>query len=276
VPQFTRDGIQFHFQDSGSGRPFVFQHGLGADVTQPFGLYRPPATVRLIAFDARGHGQTQPLGDPTHLRFTTFGEDLRAVLDHLSVERAIVGGISMGAALALHFTLRWPERVEALVLSRPAWLEKPCPWNVSMFTLVAGLIRRHGPEKGLVEFRRTPEYHDTLAQWPDVANSLSLQFQHPRAAESAEKLERIINDTPHPDRAAWSRIRVPALVLGNRLDPIHPFEYAEDLAHAIPGAVLREITSKSVSVPQHEADVQRCLDAFLPTIELAPRGHLAN
>ena len=57
-------------------------------------------------------------------------------------------------------------------------------------------------------------------------------------------------------------MRAPTLVLGNRPDPVHPFDYAEALARAIPGAELREITSKSVSVSQHGADVQRCLDAF--------------
>lgn len=263
VPHFSRHGIQFHYRETGEGRPFVFQHGLGADVTQPFGLFRPPPGVRLIAFDARFHGQTHPAGDPGHLRFQTFGEDLLALMEHLRVDRAIVGGISMGAALALHFTLRWPERVEGLVLSRPAWLEAPCPWNVKMFTLISGLLRQHGREGGLAEFHRTEEHRETAAHWPDVAQSLSLQFQHPQAEEAAAKLERIITDRPHPDRAAWGRIRVPTLVLGNRQDPIHPFEYAEELAGAIPGAQLREITSKSVSVERHGADVQRELDEFL-------------
>jgi len=263
MPTFSHDGIQFHYQDAGSGLSFIFQHGLGADVTQPFGLFQPPPGIRLLAFDARAHGETLPLGDPTKLCFATFGDDLRAFLGHLGIERTLLGRISMGAALALHFTLRCPERVLGLVLSRPAWLEAPCPWNVKMFTLVSGLIRKHGPAQGLVEFQRTSEYHETLAKWPDVANSLSLQFESPRAEESAEKLERIIHDTPHPDRAAWSSVRVPTLVLGNRLDPVHPFEYAEELAGAIPGAELREIASKSVSVEQHGRDVQDALGAFL-------------
>lgn len=267
VPHFTRDGIQFHYREVGAGRPFIFQHGLGADVSQPFELFKPPPGVRLIAFDARAHGGTRPLGDPGRLCFQSFGEDLLALMDHLSLERAIVGGISMGAALALHFTARWPERVEGLVLSRPAWLEAPCPWNVRMFGLVSGLLRKHGPGQGLAEFQRTREYLETRAQWPDVANSLSLQFQNPRAEESALKLERIIRDSPHPDRRAWAAVRVPALVLGNRLDPIHPFEYAEELARIIPGAELREITSKSVSLAQHNADVQRWLGEFLGRLQ---------
>ena len=263
MAQFTNDGIQFHYRDEGAGLPFFFQHGLGADVTQPFGLFQPPAGMRLIAFDARGHGLTKPVGDDAKLCFRVFGEDLLALTKHLGIKRAIVGGISMGAALALHFALRWPGRVTGLVLSRPAWLETPCPWNVKMFTLVSNLIRKHGAPQGLVEFQQTPEYHEALAKWPDVAISLSSQFQNPRAEETAPKLERIIRDTPHPDRAAWATVRVPTLVLGNRLDPVHPFEYAEELARAIPDAELREITSKSLSLEQHHADVQRALGEFL-------------
>ncbi len=263
MPHFAHEQIQFHYQEAGTGLPFFFQHGLGADVSQPFSLCRPPAGIRLIAFDVRAHGQTQPIGDPAKLCFQTFGEDLLALMNHLRIERALIGGISMGAALALNFTVRWPERVTGLVLSRPAWLEAPCPWNVKMFTLISGLIRNHGAGPGLVEFQRTTEYHEALAKWPDVANSLSLQFQHPHAEESAVKLERIIKDSPHPDRASWARIRVPTLVLGNRLDPVHPFEYAEELSRAIPGAGLREIAPKSVSVERHEAEVRGALDEFL-------------
>jgi pimeloyl-ACP methyl ester carboxylesterase len=263
MPHFTHDQIQFHYRDEGAGLPFIFQHGLGADVSQPFSLCHPSSGIRLIAFDARAHGQTQPLGDAAKLCFQTFGEDLLALLQHLGIERGIVGGTSMGAALALNFTVRWPERVTGLVLSRPAWLETPCPWNVKMFTLISGLIRKHGAAQGLVEFQRTPEYHEAREKWPDVANSLSLQFQHPHAEESAVKLERIIKDTPHPDRAAWAAVRVPVLVLGNRLDPVHPFEYAEELARVIPGAKLREIASKSVSVERHESDVREALSEFL-------------
>ena len=263
MPTFDRDGIQFHYEESGSGLPFFFQHGLGADVMQPFSLFKPPPGIRLIAFDARGHGQTRPTGDPAAVAFKIFAEDMFALMRHLRIDRAIVGGISMGAALALHFALRWPERVVGLILSRPAWLEAPCPWNVKMFTLVASLIRKHGAQRGLLQFKRTPEYEETIEKWPDVAGSLCLQFQNLRIEETAFKLERIIKDTPHPDRHQWRNVKVPTLVLGNKRDPIHPFEYAQELARTVPNARFREITSKSVSVEQHNSDVQRALDDFL-------------
>lgn len=267
MPTFTHDGIEFSYQESSShGRPLVFQHGLGGDTAQPFGLFRPPPGVRLLAFDARAHGRTRPVGPVDRLCFQTFGEDLRAFLDHLGVERAVVGGISMGAALSLHFALRWPERVEALVLSRPAWLEAPYPWNVRMFSLISGLLRKHGAAEGLTEFQQTPEYQEAREKWPDVATSFTTQFMGAGAEETALKLERIIRDSPHPDRAAWARLSMPVLVLGNRQDPIHPYEFATEMASAIPGARFEEITSKSVSIERHTADVQRALEAFLAGI----------
>jgi hypothetical protein len=51
--------------------------------------------------------------------------------------------------------------------------------------------------------------------------------------------------------------------MGNQRDPIHPFEYAEVMARLIPGATIRELTPKSVSLEQHNADVQRHLMEFL-------------
>ena len=41
MPFFDHDDVQFHYREAGRGLPFVFQHGLGGDINQPFGLYRP-------------------------------------------------------------------------------------------------------------------------------------------------------------------------------------------------------------------------------------------
>jgi len=266
---FHRAGIDFHYQEKGSGRAFIFQHGLGGDVSQPLGLFQPPPGLRLLAFDARGHGQTRPLGDPARLNFLTFGEDLNAFLDHLGLDWVVMGGISMGAALALHFTLRWPERVRGLVLSRPAWLEAACPYNVKMFTCISSFIRKRGATQGWADFQQTPEYQEALAQWPDVARSFSLQFLNPRSEETAIKLERIIRDQPHPERKAWSTVAVPTLVLGNARDPVHPLEVAKELAQSIPGAEFTEITSKSTSVERQTAEVQQALEKFLKQLNMS-------
>src|SRR5262245_29135793 len=127
MPTFRHDGLEFHYRETGGGLPFVFQHGLGADLNQPFCLFQPPPGFRLIAFDCRAHGLTTPLGTENKINIATFADDLAALLDHLSIAAAVVGGISMGAALALDFALRFRGRVLGLVLSRPAWLDQPHP-----------------------------------------------------------------------------------------------------------------------------------------------------
>src|SRR5436305_462059 len=109
MPFFDCDGLTFHYREAGMGTPLVFQHGLGGDVNQPFGLFAPPPGIRLLAFDCRGHGETRPLGNPEKLSLASFADDLLACMNHLAIERAVVGGISMGAAVALNFALRFPE-----------------------------------------------------------------------------------------------------------------------------------------------------------------------
>lgn len=264
MAEFLHDGIRFHYRDDGSGIPFVFQHGLGADLSQPFSLcHPPPEGVRLIAFDARAHGQTTPVGPLENISLRTFADDLGALLDHLGIRQAVVGGISMGAAITLNFALRHPGRVLGLVQSRPAWLDAPHPWNVAMFSLISRLIHEHGPARGKQQFLGTPEYRDTLARWPDVALSLAGQFDSPVAAETAFKFERIIRDTPCADRREWAGIKIPTLLLANRQDPIHPFEFAEEMRRWIPDAEFQEITSKSVSVDQHNREVREALHGWL-------------
>lgn len=263
MPQFVHDEIAFYYQDRGHGIPFIFQHGLGASSEQPFGIFMQPPGIRLLSFDCRGHGKTHPLGSLDKIKLSVFADDLGALMDHLKLERAIIGGISMGAAVALNFTLRQKDRVLGLVLSRPAWLDAPNPWNVKMFSLVARLLTEHGPDEGKVRFMQTPEYLEAAQLYPDVARSLLNQFSNPRTRENAVNLEQIPRDRPNNDRREWANITVPTLVLANRQDPIHPFEYGQVIARTIPKAELAEITCKSVSLEQHNQDVQSCLEQFL-------------
>jgi pimeloyl-ACP methyl ester carboxylesterase len=253
----------FHYQSRGDGLPFLFQHGLGGDVNQPFGLYSPPAGIRLFSFDMRAHGQTRPVGDETLLSIATFADDLVALLGHLGVDRAVIGGISLGAAVAANVAIRYPERLIGLILSRPAWVEGPLPSNVGLYGTIARLIRENGAAAGLQRFHESLEFQEVLRESPDCANSLLGQFADARAEECVARLERIPSDRPAHDRSQYSAIAVPTLVLGNRQDPIHPWTTAQELASLIPAARLRELTPKSVSVSQHTADVQAAIDEFL-------------
>lgn len=263
MPFFTHDGIQFHYRDTGDGVPFVFQHGLGADTAQVFDLFRPPPGFRLLAFDSRAHGETRPVGAEEKINVAQFADDLRVFLDHLQIKRAIIGGISMGAAMALHFALTHPARVRGLVLSRPAWLDQSRAGHMQPFTTLAALIRQHGAREGADQFQKTAAYRQVRQVSPDNAAALLAQFSHPRAEETVAKLERIPAHVPGHTRDDWKRIAVPTLVLANRQDAIHPFEFGEVLAREIPGATFAEIAPKSAGVEKHAADVQRAVEEFL-------------
>ncbi len=263
MPFIEHDGLRFHYRERGQGTTLIFQHGLGGDVNQPFGLFVPPAGFRLLAFDCRGHGETRPLGSPDRIGLAAFADDLRALMLRLNLSSAILGGISMGAAVALNFALRFPQHVLGLVLSRPAWLDQPMSQNVQIYGTIASLIRQHGAKRGLELFKQTGLFADILHQSPDSANSLIGQFEQPRAEETVVKLERIPQDAPSRDRREWAAITVPTLVLASRQDPIHPFEYGEQIARIIPDAEFKEITPKSVSKERHTADVQTAIAQFL-------------
>jgi pimeloyl-ACP methyl ester carboxylesterase len=281
MASFLRDGIIFHYLDVGQGVPFVLQHGLGGDVRQPAGLFVPPTGVRLLCLDARGHGRTQPLGDPASLTFDTIGDDLVAWLDHLGVGQAVVGGISMGAGVALNVAVRYPQRVAGLVLSRPAWLDAPMPAeNVARYATIAGLLRAVAvagdPEQALrcalAELEASGDYRDLLARSPDTAQSLRGQLTNERAVAAVARLERLPLDCPVADLRAAEAIRVPTLVLAHRQDPIHCFAYGRVLARTIPGARLVELTPKSIARERHTAEVQAVLDAFLSRFPAPARG----
>lgn len=158
MPIFRRDGVDFNYLDQGWGTPFVFQHGLGGDVEQASAAFAPPEGVRLVSLDCRGHGASRPLGDPDKLSFGAFAEDVIALMDHLDIHHAVVGGISMGAGVALNLARRFPERVAGLVLSRPAWLDSPLPDNLRAYPVMARLIRTHGIHRGRELFLETEEY----------------------------------------------------------------------------------------------------------------------
>jgi len=113
--------VRIAYQTSGEGPPLVCCHAMGWDHTLwDFHRARFSASFRLITFDQRGSGDSDhpPFIDGEECLYTvdTFGDDLRAVLDELDIEKAHVIGYSMGAVSALSFATRWPERVDRLIL----------------------------------------------------------------------------------------------------------------------------------------------------------------
>lgn len=137
MPYLNRDSARLYFEDSGgNGVPILLSHGFGAST----GMWRGQVEAfsdryRLIRWDMRGHGETVCPEDPSHYSQDHTVEDMRALLDHLEVRKAVIAGHSLGGFMSLAFHVRYPERVKALVLqgcgpgyrsdvSRAAWNER--------------------------------------------------------------------------------------------------------------------------------------------------------
>lgn len=74
------------------------------------------ARYRLVLYDARGHGRSEAPAAPEQYSMDRYVDDLRALLDHLRLEQAFIGGLSMGGMVALQFALTYQQRVRALLL----------------------------------------------------------------------------------------------------------------------------------------------------------------
>ena len=271
MPTFHHDGLNFNYLGHGEGTPFVFQHGLGGDVGQPAGVFHPVPGIRFLSLDCRAHGNTRPLGDEGKIGIEAFTDDLAAWLDHLSVTRAVVGGISMGAAVAIRFARRFPDRTAGLVLSRPAWLTGPTLRNVEIYDQVAQWLRDYGALKGLGCLMQSDLYAEILRESPDNAASLVKQIEAPEAEGRVVRLERIPRNAAAEGEEELGSIRVPTLILASRQDVVHPFEFGEALEQLIPGSVLRQITPKSVDGERHVGECGAAIAEFLRE-HFAPAG----
>lgn len=259
---FEQDSIHFQYRDSRRGQcPFVFQHGLGGNLAQAFEAFSPPHDIRLLCMDSRAHGDTRYFGDVDRLNFKMLAADVIALLDYLDISKAVVGGISMGAGIALHIALHYPQRVMGLVLSRPAWLNQAMP-AYEIYHLIYDLIRQHGVEEGQRKFEASAVYQSLLADTPAVAQSLLGQFDQPHVDETYPKFEYITRDAPFQSFDQLNSINTPTLILATRSDPVHPYDFGVTLAQAIAGAELIEVISKSTDKHAHLQQTQHAIDGF--------------
>ncbi len=263
MPFVDLAGGRFHYAEVGSGRPFVFAHGLGGDASQPLGFCTDLDGWRAVAIDFRGHGRTVAGLESAQLSFDGFAGDLAAVLDRLRLDRVVLGGISMGAGVALALALAQPARVTGLALVRPAWLDASFPANLRAFPLVARLLEEHGEDEGERRFRQSPEFAELAAGSTAAATSLLAQFHRPQARARCAVLAAMPGSVPVRPLARCGELRVPTLVVVNGQDPVHPEALGEQLAAAIPGARLGRITPKAVAESRHASDLEGVLREFL-------------
>jgi len=264
----TGDGCRLAFEEVGTGPVVLWQHGLGASRSQPAEVFPAGSPWRRITLECRGHGASD-LGDPERLSMAQFAEDAVALLDHLGIERAVVGGISLGAAIGLRLAAFHPDRVRGLILARPAWLDGPSPDTQAAYREVADVIRTHGVTEGVSRFELSHNLARIEREAPDNAVSLRGFFTRPRPQTTVELLSRIPLSWPGVTQAAMAAMDVPTRVIGNDLDDAHPLAYARQLAAWIPGAQLRQITSKSTDRAAYVGEFRQALAEFLNQVQPA-------
>lgn len=266
---FVHDGLRFAFDTIGSGRPLVLLHGLGGDRAGALELADDERGWRRLALDQRGHGETEPVGPESGYTFDVFADDLLALLARLDVDRVVVAGVSMGAAVAARFTLKYPDRVRGLVLVRPAWTNEPMTENLTPNVEVARLLRSMRVDDALAAFQTSPLYERLKAASPHAAESLSSQFLRPNAAERAVRLDRMPRSTPYTTPSDLLAIVQPTVVIGCDRDPLHPIAFARAWSELIPGAALQLVTPSADDVALHRRDVRKAVGAFIRQLEPA-------
>jgi pimeloyl-ACP methyl ester carboxylesterase len=266
MPTFQHDSISFHYADEGDGIPLILQHGLTADIRQPLEIAPAVEGVRLVRMDMRGHGETHPLGPEAGFTFAQMAADVLALADHLRLGAFVIGGISMGAGIALSVASLQPGRVRGLILIRPAWLDEPAPPSLEVMREAGRYIQQFGVTVGKSRFQESALYRAVAAQVPYAAQGLLAQFDHPRAAEAVVRLLSIPGSQPVGDRAAWSQLAMPTLIIGNAHDPTHPLSMAQALAAWIPNSRFIEVPPKAVSVADHNAAVIAGIGGWWPVV----------
>ena len=121
MPSFRNGKVEIAYLDEGEGEPIVLIHGFAS--TKEVNWLLPgwfttltKADRRAIALDNRGHGASTKLYDPADYHSEIMAEDVRALLDHLEIERADLMGYSMGSRIAAFLSVKHPARVRSAIL----------------------------------------------------------------------------------------------------------------------------------------------------------------
>ena len=232
VGQFFIDEDRIEYTEYGGGDEWVVLiHGqlMPRRMHQPLARAIAGAGYHVVTVDLLGHGRSDRPTDPMQYSMTAFGEQVIALLAHLGAERAVVGGTSLGANVALEVADLAPHRVQGMILEMPV-LDNAVEAGIAAFaplmfvarflpfTVTATRAATRMVPRGVVPFW-TGILLDTLNQRP---------------APMAAAIHGIFFGRVAPSTRLRRQIGAPAMVVGHRRDPIHPLADAEMLAEELP------------------------------------------
>ena len=258
MPHAHVNGQRVYFEDSGGlGLPVVLAHGLLMDHE----MFAPQVAAlrdryRVITWDARGHGLTE--ATPDDFTYWDSAEDLRGLLDHLGIERAVVGGMSQGGFAALRFALEYPHRVIGLVLlNTQAGLEDP--EKLPQYEMMLDVWVKDGPNDMITEAiaatiigANRPESPPWMAKWKARP-----------AGEAPWIFRTLVTRDDLTDRLG--EITAPAVVVHGEEDIAIDLALAEALAAGLPGArpLVRVPGGGHASNLTHPEPVNHAISDFL-------------
>jgi 3-oxoadipate enol-lactonase len=269
----TQDGerVVLAGETAGDGPPVVLLHGLSATrrnvVQGSRALLR--RGYRLIAYDARGHGASSRA--PSY-SYADLIEDLEAVLASFGVERAAFVGSSMGAATAMTFAMRHPERTAAVVQITPAYNGAARTGNVddgAWDAMATGL-----EEGGVEAFVDVAQPAGAGEGWKRIAREAIRQRmeRHEHPLEVAQALRSMPRSLAWDGLDALREVEVPVLIVASRdeMDYLHPLAIAEQYAGLLPNAELVVEDEGKSPLAWQGARLSNVIADFLERVGYAP------
>jgi pimeloyl-ACP methyl ester carboxylesterase len=221
-------------------RPLILLHGLllSQEMHRPLAEDLAARGNRVITLDLLGHGKSDRPRDMWRYSMAFYGEQVIALMDHLQIDQAVVMGTSLGANAALEIAASNPDRLRALVIEMPV-LDNGLLSSALTFTPLLVALTIGEPVMKLLARVTRAMPRRLLPHYGNVMLDVVRQEPGPGGA----LLQGLFFGRIAPHRSERSTFEVPALVLGHRRDPIHPFSDAGMLVEEMPNARLLEADS---------------------------------
>jgi pimeloyl-ACP methyl ester carboxylesterase len=237
---FQFEGHRLVYDEYGSGKRVVL---LLPGLLFSRSMHRPLAETlaggghRVLCLDLLGHGDSDRPSEMTHYSMTGFGRQANALLDHLKIEQAVIGGTSLGANAALEAAVAEPARVRGLLVEMPVLDNALLGCALAFTPLLVGLTFGAPAARLLGRAARlTPRTGSLL---PDMI--LDWVSQDPKP--SASVLQGLFFGRVAPPTEERKAIKQETLVIGHYRDPIHPFSDSDMLVRELPNARLVQASS---------------------------------
>jgi len=263
MPYVSVRGLQLYYEEHGSGPCVLTAHGmLGSIATATVMNASKLAArgLRVIAYDARGHGRSEYTERHEDYSFHALAEDMHQLLNALGIERASICGTSMGAGVALMLALTQPTRVERLILrSPPPFAEDVRPARRKMRALAA-----------MCRYLGVPLTARIVGMLPGGAEQAQLISTQRRAALLPTIRGLLFEGAPLSNER-FGEIRVPTLIFGHAGDALHPLRSGKLIRDSIPGASLH-VADSAEYWKQNPDEFCRRVASFIKAEDSGARG----